>query len=72
VGLVVGRVVGGAVVRNRTRRRLREALARRAPALPAGCALVVRARPESAALSYAALDADLGRALDRALGRVGG
>ena len=44
VGVVAGRSVGGAVVRNRARRRLREAIAQAAP--PQGTDLVVVATRE--------------------------
>lgn len=66
IGLVVSRAVGGAVVRNRVKRRLRHLLRERCAGLPAGAVLVVRALPASAAASYD----ELGRDLDTALGRV--
>jgi ribonuclease P protein component len=66
VGFVVPRAVGGAVVRNRTKRRLRglvrPLLARMAP----GTRLVVRALPAAAEATTASLGQDLVRALDRA------
>ncbi len=62
-GFVVGRTVGGAVVRNRVRRRLQHAVAERLPTLPAGTRLVVRALPASAAASFAELSAALDEAL---------
>ena len=68
VGFVVGKPVGGAVVRNRTKRRLR-ALAR--PLLPQvlpGTQVVVRANPPAAGASTAALERDLVSALLRAGG----
>lgn len=65
-GFVVGKVVGGAVVRNRVRRRLREVVRARLAALPPGSRLVVRAQPGADALSYAAI-ADL---VDRALPKL--
>jgi ribonuclease P protein component len=66
VGFVVGRSIGGAVVRNRVQRRLRHLMRTRLAGLPAGTWVVVRALP-------AAADADsqgLGAELDRALGRL--
>jgi ribonuclease P protein component len=66
VGLVVGRSVGGSVVRHRVSRRLRAQLAQRLDRLPAGSGTVVRALPESAGAS----SAELGRALDTALAKV--
>jgi ribonuclease P protein component len=66
VGLVVGRGVGGSVVRHRVSRRLRAQLAARLDRLPAGSGTVVRALPETATAS----SAQLGRALDKALARL--
>jgi len=62
-GFVVPRAVGGAVVRNRVRRRLRHLVRERLAALPPGAMLVVRAQPDSADASYAQLGADLDAAL---------
>ena len=66
-GFVVGRAVGGAVVRNRVRRRLRHLVAARLPGLPVTARLVVRALPAAAEASSAELGADLDRALGQAL-----
>ncbi len=52
-GFVAGKVVGGAVVRNRVKRRLREAM-REIGAVP-GLDIVVGARKPAAAASFAAL-----------------
>jgi ribonuclease P protein component len=65
VGFVVPRTVGGAVVRNRVRRRLRHLVAERLDRLPAGAALVVRALPEASARSCRELGVDLDEALAR-------
>jgi ribonuclease P protein component len=62
VGLIVGRNVGNAVVRNTVRRRLRHLTAERLGRLPAGTRLVIRATPAAASRSSHVL-AD---ALDRA------
>jgi ribonuclease P protein component len=70
-GVVVGRTVGPAVVRNRVRRRLRHVLRDRIAVLPAGTLLVVRALPGAAAASSADLAADLDRALARVLAEEG-
>jgi ribonuclease P protein component len=68
VGLVVGRSVGGSVVRHRVSRRLRAQLAQRLQVLPAGSGTVVRALPHSAEAS----SAELGAALDTAFARLAG
>jgi ribonuclease P protein component len=68
VGLVVGKAVGSSVVRHQVSRRLRAQLRPRLDRLPAGASLVVRALPESAASSSAALGHDLDRALTKLAG----
>ncbi len=55
VGFVTSKRVGGAVVRNRVRRRLREIVRHHQHGLAAGIWLVVIARPAAAKASYAAL-----------------
>jgi ribonuclease P protein component len=65
VGFVVGRTVGGAVVRHRVQRRLRHLMRSRLGALPGGALVVVRALPPSAGASSRALGDDLGAALRR-------
>ena len=67
VGLVVGKAVGPAVTRNLVKRRLRHLSRERVDSLPGSAVLVVRALPASADASYAALGADLDRALHRLL-----
>jgi len=64
-GFVVGRNVGGAVVRNRVRRQLQHLVADRLPTLPAGSRLVVRVLPPAAGSSSAELGTDLDAALTR-------
>ncbi|WP_409484190.1 ribonuclease P protein component [Arsenicicoccus dermatophilus] len=71
VGLVVSKAVGGAVQRNRTKRRLRHAARARVAALPPGTDVVVRANPAAAEAGYAVLDAELGRLLGRCLAKAG-
>jgi len=66
-GLVVGKAVGGSVVRSRTSRQLRHLLRDRLDVLPAGARLVVRAAPAAAAVSSARLGEDLDVALARVL-----
>jgi ribonuclease P protein component len=66
-GISAGRKLGGAVVRNRVRRRLREALRVMAPSFQPGWDVLIIARP---ALVTADHDALVG-ALRRLLGRSG-
>jgi len=70
VGLSVSRKVGGAVQRNKVKRLLREAFARREPDLRPGHDLVVVARPDALELAerdgLSGLDAALAELLDRA------
>jgi ribonuclease P protein component len=65
VGLIVGKSVGGSVVRHRVSRRLRAQLAARVTSFPAGSGTVVRALPTSATATSAQLGADLDAALRR-------
>lgn len=66
-GFVVSKAVGGAVVRNKVKRRLRHLVAARLDAYPPGTDLVVRALPSAASASYAQLAADLDAALAAAV-----
>jgi ribonuclease P protein component len=66
VGITVSGRVGKAVVRNRVRRRLREALGARYDRLPAASDVVVGARPASATASWPELCAALDSLLSRA------
>lgn len=69
VGFVVGRSVGGSVVRHRVVRRLRAAVGCRLDRLPDGSRVVVRALPPAGQARSADLDADLDAGLDRLLTR---
>jgi ribonuclease P protein component len=53
VGIVCGKQVGGAVVRNRTRRRLREAARSLLPALPPAWDILLVIRPPAASATVA-------------------
>jgi ribonuclease P protein component len=66
VGLVVGKSVGGSVVRHRVSRRLRAQLSERLGVLPPGSRVVVRALPDAAGET----SVELGRDLDKAFGRL--
>ncbi len=67
VGFVVSKAVGGAVERNRVKRRLRHLMRERVAGLPAGSRVVVRALPAASGSTSRAL----GDQLDRALARAG-
>lgn len=71
VGISVSRAVGSAVVRNRTRRRLRQAARTLLPRLACGHDLVLIARPAAADASAAALEEAL-KGLARRAGLLGG
>jgi ribonuclease P protein component len=66
VGFVVSKAVGNAVVRNRTKRRLRASVATRLTGIPAGLDLVVRANPAAADATWDELDLAVGRQLEKA------
>ncbi|GAA1849982.1 ribonuclease P protein component [Asanoa iriomotensis] len=65
-GFVVSKAVGGAVVRNQVKRRLRHLTRERLAALPEGATLVVRALPAAADSSYQRLGLDLDKAISAA------
>ena len=67
-GFVVSRAVGGAVVRNRVKRRLRHVMVPVLADLPHGSLIVVRALPAAAGASSAQLGSSVARAVARALG----
>ncbi|GIH75304.1 ribonuclease P protein component [Planobispora longispora] len=69
VGFVVSRAVGGAVIRNQVKRRLRHLMRERLDRLPRGSLLVVRANPPAASARSERLAAELDVALDRLLRR---
>jgi ribonuclease P protein component len=65
VGLSTPRTLGGAVQRNRVRRRLRELVRERHGEIEAGWDLLLIARPEASLASHADLRAALGSLLER-------
>ena len=71
VGFVVSKAVGNAVVRNRTKRRLRALMAARLDAVPAGTDLVIRANPVAAQANSASLGIELDALLVRVSARLG-
>ena len=70
VGFVVSKAVGGAVVRNRTKRRLRALMAARVGSLPTGLDLVIRANPVAAQANSASLATDLDVLLARVASKL--
>jgi len=66
LGLAISRKVGGAVVRNRLRRRLREVFRAERSRLQPGWDIVIVPRRQAAGAGFAALRADLLSALERA------
>lgn len=72
VGFVVGRNVGGSVVRHRVQRRLRHLVADRLDRLAPGTLLVVRAMPPAAAATSIELAGDLDATLRRMATTVDG
>ena len=72
VGFVVSKAVGGAVVRNKVRRRLRHLARGYLGSLPKGSLLVVRANPRAATACQADLAAELDLVIRDLLRRQGG
>lgn len=64
VGIVVGKRIGGAVARNRVKRRLRALASARIGELPSGTSLVVRALPKAAGARFEVLERDFTRAVE--------
>ncbi|GAA2279068.1 ribonuclease P protein component [Streptomyces roseiscleroticus] len=67
-GFVVSKAVGGAVVRNKVKRRFRHLMRERMVLLPPGSLVVVRALPNAGDADHAQLARDLDAALQRLLG----
>jgi ribonuclease P protein component len=63
VGLTVGRVLGGAVERNRIKRRLREAVRASLPALTAAVDVVINPKKSVLDMDFATLRAEVAGAL---------
>ena len=62
-GISVKKTVGGAVVRNRIRRRIREILRRNRMEIPSGWDIVIHPRSSVAQAPFAPLEAELVRLL---------
>jgi ribonuclease P protein component len=71
IGLSTGRRLGGAVVRNRVRRRLREVLRAMAPSFQVGWDVLFIARPAIVAASHDEITEEVRRLLQRG-GVLGG
>jgi ribonuclease P protein component len=67
-GFIVSRQVGGAVVRNTVRRRLKAVCAESLTSLPSGSDIVIRALPSSAGVSFAELRDEVTKSLARRVG----
>ncbi|GHA22855.1 hypothetical protein GCM10010372_23680 [Streptomyces tauricus] len=67
-GFVVSKAVGGAVVRNKVKRRLRHLMRTRVARLTPGSLVVVRALPGAGDADHAQLARDLDAALERLMG----
>ena len=64
VGFTVGRPLGGAVERNRIKRRLREAVRQRRSLLPSPVDIVINPKKSVLTLEFAAVLGEVGRAFD--------
>jgi ribonuclease P protein component len=64
-GFIISKQVGGAVVRNTVRRRLKAVCAEALSRVPQGTDVVIRALPSSATATYAELQADVERCFSR-------
>ena len=65
IGFTVGRVLGGAVDRNRIKRRLREAVRHQLPALGLPVDVVINPRKSVLTADFAELENELGRAFEK-------
>lgn len=66
-GFIVTKSVGGAVTRNRVRRRLRAACREMLPAVPAGMDVVVRALPGCDQIDWVTLLAEIAEGIGKSM-----
>ncbi|MBQ4167888.1 MAG: ribonuclease P protein component [Clostridia bacterium] len=66
IGFAVGKRIGGAVVRNKVKRRLREAVTPLLPEMVPGCRLIFVARSPIAEVTYRDMENNVRRLLDKA------
>jgi ribonuclease P protein component len=71
VGLVVGKGIGNAVVRNRVKRQLRHLVRPHLTSLTSTSELVIRALPPAATMGSTELGAELARCVERVATRAG-
>jgi ribonuclease P protein component len=64
IGFTVGRVLGGAVERNRMRRRLRESVRLRWPAIPVPVDVVINPKKSVLKVKFAELENEVGQAFE--------
>ena len=69
VGLIVGKNVGGSVVRHRVSRQIRHAIAPHLPQFPAGTLLLFRAHPGAAGSVERNLDSEISALVKKYLSR---
>jgi ribonuclease P protein component len=72
IGISAGRRTGGAVTRNRLKRRLREIFRRNRAGLPPGLQITVNVRPSAAGTTFSEFAGDYLTTLGRGLSRLKG
>jgi ribonuclease P protein component len=72
IGFTVSKALGDAVVRNRIRRRLREAVRQRRPLIAPAMDVVINPKKSALKVDFAILLEEVGRAFDQVMGRKPG